>query len=115
MKRILLIVALSASFNVHAMRKTFKIWTSHIHDNSIPSLNLDVERFKVHQVPAGTYRLITNAGVTNKYVKFPVDGAVQQTWFNFTCLYIKNNENKLDKIGCFDTEKVMDPSSIHMR
>ena len=100
---------------VYAMRTTFKIWSSPVVDDSIPFLNLDVEQLRFHHVSAGTYRLRTDEGATNKYVKFPVDGAVFQQWKNITCLYIKNNENSLDKLGCLDTLKVMNPFSMDIK
>jgi len=114
MKKLLLIVALFGSCSLNAMRTKFKLWTANTHDASIPYLNLDIEQFKMHKVDAGTYRLVTDAGVTNKYVKFPVDGAIQQNWSDYTCLYIKNNENRLDKIGCMDTKKIMNPHSVEI-
>lgn len=107
MKKLLYIALFFVSFQLDANRKQFTIFVSPVVNKDAQELNVDIPRSKTFVIPEGTYRLTTNAGPTNKYVTFPVDGAIRQDWTYITCFYIKNNENKYDKLGCLDTTRIM--------
>ena len=107
MKKLLFLTLALCSLSLQATRSQFTVWTSPVVNKDIQELNLDVPRNTNHVVPAGVYRLATNDGPTNKYVKFPVDGLLRQHWADYTCFYVKNNENSYDKIACVDTKQTM--------
>lgn len=107
MKRLLFIFLIAVSCQLDAHRKAFTFWINPVADTALPTLNLDIPRSVTYPVQAGTYRIVTDQGPTNKYVKFVFDGAIRQNWTDCTCLYMKNNEAGYDKLGCIDTKKVM--------
>lgn len=88
------------------MRTQFEVWTSSKEDKNIPELNLDVEPMKRHHVEQGVYRLVNNAGKSNKYIRLPLHGAVIKV-MDTTCLFIRNTEQGFDKLGCIDTNQLL--------
>lgn len=101
-----MLIVLSSQLDAH--RKRFTVSINPVVNSNVPELNLDIPRTTTFPITQGTYRLVTNAGKTNKYVTFPVDGAIRQNWTNYTCFYTKNNEDSYDKLGCVDTTKILD-------
>jgi hypothetical protein len=102
--RKLLILALLASFNLNCHQMPVKFWLSNeiITDNLIPELNVDIDQFSVHDIPCGTYRLSTNNGLSNKYVKMVIDGKISRISKDFVCFYISDGDGGFMRIACID-------------
>lgn len=106
MKKLVLLFTLLCSFSVQAHKPAIVLWTSQVIDESLPKLSFDLtERFKMHHIPQGTYRIVANGVPTNKYIKFVFKGAMNMPCADYTCLYLANTEGKYDKISCFDLRK----------
>lgn len=114
MKKILFLALALCSFNVQAHKPGFFLWTSPVVDKNAPDLNVDVPLHVSQPFTAGVYRVVTNDGPTNKYVQLAFDGCLRKNWGTFTCFYLKNYDDSLEKAGCVDTKKLSENSYMQM-
>ena len=90
------------SFSLVAHKEPVEFWISPIVDPEIKELNVDIEQFSSFDVPRGTYRLVTNDGKSNKYVKLVFDSQIRQLCKQWTCFYAKDVSGDLMRIACID-------------
>lgn len=103
--RKLLILLLFSFFSLHSHESSVKFWVSLndvITDNTIPTLNIDIDQFSVHDVPCGTYRLSTNNGLSNKYVKMVIDGRISRLTKDYVCFHSSDGQGGFMRIACID-------------
>ena len=104
MRKLLILLLLSCSFVIESHQLPVKFWISQIVDPEIKELNVDIEQFTTFDVPAGTYRLVTNNGKSNKYVKLVLDGYISQLAKDWTCFHAKDGVGGSMRIACIDTK-----------
>lgn len=102
MRKLLSLILISCSFMLQSHQLPVKFWISPIVDPDIKELNVDIEQFAVYDVPCGTYRLTTNNGKSNKYVKLVFDSQIRQVCKDWTCFYASDGQGGFMRIACID-------------
>ncbi len=77
-------------------------WISNNVEPEAKELNVDIEQFGVLDVPYGTYRLVTNNGKSNKYVKLVFNSQIRQVCKDWTCFYAADGQGGFMRIACID-------------